>query len=86
MKEFKINAQNKTPREINRTLKEKAPENDCIMIENPNAMHYMVAGLSEPVDVVINGSAGYFAATMIHGARVHITGNAGGLVPSRQHD
>ncbi len=65
MKEFKINAQNKTPREINRTLKEKAPENDCIMIENPNAMHYMVAGLSEPVDVVINGSAGYFAATMI---------------------
>ncbi len=77
MKEFKINAQNKTPREINRILKEKAPENDCIMIENPNAMHYMVAGLSEPVEVVINGSAGYFAATMIHGARVHITGNAG---------
>lgn len=77
MQEFKINAQQKTPRELNRALKQAAPENDRILIENPNAMHYMAAGLTEPVEVVIDGSAGYFAGTMIHGARVHINGNAG---------
>ncbi len=77
MKEFKINAQQKTPREINRAIKQASQENDRIIIENPNAMHYLIAGLSKPVDVVVDGSAGYFAATMIHGARVHINGNAG---------
>lgn len=77
MNQFKINAQNKTPREINRTVKQKAKEKDSIVIENPNAMHYLVAGLTEEVEVVIDGSAGYFAGTMIHGAHVHITGNAG---------
>jgi methylamine---glutamate N-methyltransferase subunit B len=77
MQEFKINAQQKSSRELNRAIKKAAPENDRIIIENPNAMHYMAAGLTEPVDVVIDGSAGYFAGTMIHGAKVHINGNAG---------
>jgi methylamine---glutamate N-methyltransferase subunit B len=77
MQELKIDAQNKTPRELNRTIKQAATEKDRIVIENPNAMHYLLAGLTEPVEVVIDGSAGYFAATMIHGARVHINGNAG---------
>lgn len=77
MKEFKINAQNITPRELNRTIKKAAKDTDRIIIENPNAMHYMVAGLTESAEVVIDGSAGYFAGTMIHGAKVHINGNAG---------
>lgn len=77
MQELRINAKQKTPRELNRTIKQAAKENDRIVIENPNAMHYLAAGLTESVKVVIDGSAGYFVATMIHGARVHITGNAG---------
>jgi glutamate synthase domain-containing protein 3 len=77
MQEFKINAQQKTPRELNRAIKEAAKENERIVIENPNAMHYIAAGLTRPVEVVIDGSAGYFVGTMIHGARVHINGNAG---------
>lgn len=77
MQEFKINAQQKTSRELNRAIKKAAPENDRIIIENPNAMHYIAAGLTESVDLVIDGSAGYFVGTMIHGARVHINGNAG---------
>lgn len=77
MKEFKINALEKSPRELNRAIKKAAEENDRIIIENPNAMHYIAAGLIKPVDVVIDGSAGYFVGTMIHGARVHINGNAG---------
>ena len=77
MQEFKIDANQKTPREVNQSLKQAATENDQITIENPNAMHYLVAGLTEPIEVIIDGSAGYFVGTMIHGARVHINGNAG---------
>jgi methylamine---glutamate N-methyltransferase subunit B len=77
MQEFKIDANQKTPREVNRSLRQAASENDHITIENPNAMHYLAAGLIEPVEVIIDGSAGYFVGTMIHGARLHINGNAG---------
>ncbi len=77
MQEFEINANHKTPREINQAIKKSAKENDKIIITNPNAMHYMAAGLTEPVEVLIDGSAGYFVGTMIHGAKIHINGNAG---------
>lgn len=75
--EFIIDAQNKTPRNVNRSLKECAKDYKKIVIKHPGAMHYIAAGLTEPVDVFIDGSAGYFAGTMIHGARIHINGNAG---------
>jgi methylamine---glutamate N-methyltransferase subunit B len=77
MQEFKIDANHKSSREVNSALKSSARENDRVIIENPNAMHYLAAGLTEPVEVVIDGSAGYFVGTMIHGARIHIKGNAG---------
>lgn len=77
MREIEIDANSKKPREINRTIKKAAKEYDRIIIKNPNAMHYMLAGLTDPVEVVIDGSAGYFAGTMINGAKVHITENAG---------
>jgi glutamate synthase domain-containing protein 3 len=77
MQEFKIDANHKSPREVNSALKSSAKENDRVIIENPNAIHYLAAGLTEPVEVVVDGSAGYFVGTMIHGARIHIKGNAG---------
>ncbi len=77
MQEFIIDAHQKTPREINRNLKQSAKKYGRITIKNPDAMHYMAAGLTEPVEVLIDGSAGYFAGTMIHGAKIHINGNAG---------
>ena len=40
-------------------------------------MHYLAAGLVEPVELIIDGSAGYFVGTMIHGAKIHINENAG---------
>lgn len=77
MREIEIDANSKEPREINRAVKEAAKEYDRIILKNPNAMHYMLAGLTDSVEIVIDGSAGYFAGTMIDGARVHITENAG---------
>ncbi|MDI6643426.1 MAG: GXGXG domain-containing protein [Methanobacteriaceae archaeon] len=77
MREIEIDANNKEPRYINKKIKEAATQYDRIIIKNPNAMHYLVAGLTEPVEVVIDGSAGYFVGTMIHEAKIHIKGNAG---------
>ncbi|MDZ4170992.1 MAG: GXGXG domain-containing protein [Methanobacteriaceae archaeon] len=77
MREIEIDAQSKTPREINRALKAMAKEYDRIIIKNPNAKHYLVAGLTDDVEVVIDGSAGYFVGTMVHGTRIKINGNAG---------
>jgi len=72
-----IDANGKTPREVNSKLKKLARENDKIIIKNPNAMHYLAAGLTGEVEVIIDGSAGYFAGTMIHGPIIEIKGNAG---------
>lgn len=77
MSEFVINAEHQPPREINRAIKKAACEYDKVTIKNPNAMHYLAAGLVEPIELVIDGSAGYFAGTMIHGAKIHIKENAG---------
>ncbi|MBU4534642.1 MAG: GXGXG domain-containing protein [Euryarchaeota archaeon] len=77
MREIEIDAESKTPREINRDLKTLAEEYDRIIIKNPNAKHYLSAGLTTPVEVIIDGSAGYFAGTMIHQASIKIKGNAG---------
>lgn len=77
MREIEIDAESKTPREINRDLKTLAKEYDRIIIKNPNAKHYLSAGLTTPVEVIIDGSAGYFAGTMIDQASIKIKGNAG---------
>ena len=77
MSEFIINAEHQPPREVNRAIRKAATEYNKITIKNPNAMHYIAAGLVDPVELVIDGSAGYFAGTMIHGAKIHIRENAG---------
>jgi glutamate synthase domain-containing protein 3 len=77
MREAIIDAGSKTPREVNRAIKSLAADHDRIIVKNPNAMHYIGAGLTGDVELIIDGSAGYFAATMIHGPRVRINGNAG---------
>jgi glutamate synthase domain-containing protein 3 len=77
MSEFIINAEHQPPREVNRAIKKAATKNGKITIKNPNAMHYLAAGLIDPVEIIIEGSAGYFAGTMIHGAKIHIKENSG---------
>ena len=77
MKEYVIDAKNMDEKELNRTIKQQAPSHDRIIINNPESGHNICAGLSEEVDIQINGSAGYFVGTMVNGAKIHITGNAG---------
>ena len=77
MKEYVIDAKNMDEKELNRTIKQQAPSHDRIIINNPESRHNICAGLTEEVDIQINGSAGYFVGTMVNGANIHITGNAG---------
>jgi len=80
MEAVRIDAQNMTPKELNRELKEKAKRYKKIIILNPNAKHYIAAGLVADVVVEIEGSAGYFLGTMIHGPKITLKGNAGWYV------
>ena len=76
MSEYIINAKDLGEKELNRTIKEQAPNHDKIIINNPESRHNICAGLSEDVEIEINGSAGYFVGTMVNGAKIHINGNA----------
>lgn len=40
-------------------------------------MHYIAAGLEGEIEVIIDGSAGYYTATMAHGPRISVKGSAG---------
>ena len=77
MKEYIINAKDMEEKELNRAIKEQAAHHDKLIINNPESRHNICAGLSEDVDIEINGSAGYFVGTMVNGPKIHINGNAG---------
>ena len=77
MKEYVINAENMDEKELNRAIKEHAAAYDKLIIDNPESRHNICAGLSEDVEIQINGSAGYFVGTMVNGPKIHINGNAG---------
>lgn len=44
---------------------------------NPGSKHSLAPAIFDPVRITIEGSVGYFGATMGDGARFHITGRAG---------
>ena len=80
MKVFEIDAEELTPREINSQVKEAAAQYDKIIIRNPNAKHYLVAGVTEDVEIELDGSVGYFGGCMCDGPKIKINGNAGWFV------
>lgn len=77
MKEHIIDAKDMDEKELNRTIKEHAVYYDKLIINNPESRHNICAGLTEEVNIEINGSAGYFVGTMVNGSKIHINGNAG---------
>ena len=77
MKEYVIDANNMSEKELNRTIKEQASFHDKLIIENPDSRHNICAGLTEGVSIEINGSVGYFVGTMVNEPKIHVKGNAG---------
>lgn len=77
MKKYVIDAKNMDEKELNRSIKEHAVDYDKLIIENPQSRHNIAAGVTEDVEIEINGSAGYFIGTMIDGPKIHVKNNAG---------
>jgi len=48
-----------------------------VVVENPGAKHSLAVGLLARCRITINGSLGYFGATLGDGPEIHITGRVG---------
>jgi len=66
-----------TVTELNERVREIAAAGSDVRIVNPAARHHLVIGVMDPVTIEIDGTAGYFAASLCDGPDVHITGSAG---------
>ena len=64
-------------RELNRRLRELAADGTEVVILNPEARHNISVGILNRCKIDIQGSVGYFAASMIDGPEVIIDGNSG---------
>src|SRR2546430_10781526 len=75
---FVIDGADKDTRHINVALRKASAEGYReIRLLNPGSKHSLAVAIFEPVHITIEGSVGYFGATMLDGAHVHITGRAG---------
>jgi glutamate synthase domain-containing protein 3 len=61
-------------KEINRLLKRCKGK---VKLLNPNSAHFLAAGLCKNLTVEIDGSAGYYLGTCMHGPSIWVRGNAG---------
>lgn len=73
-----LDCEGKTTREINREIHRliETGEKELTLL-NPRARHNLAVAILRPVGIVIEGSAGYYAAGMIDGPAVEIRGSAG---------
>mgnify|MGYP001258914726 CR=1 FL=1 len=72
-----LDASQQTARQLNRRIKKLARRGEEINILNPRALHNIAVGVLRPCKIHIDGSVGYYAATMLDGPEVTIVGNAG---------
>lgn len=63
--------------EANRLIRAYGEQGESVELTNPDARHHIGVGLTSPIDVVVRGSAGYFAAGLCDGPRFEIEGNVG---------
>lgn len=77
MSEYTIDAKNMEEKDLNRSIKEHALDYNKLIIKNPQSRHNIAAGVTEEIEIEIDGSAGYFIGTMIDGPKIHVKNNAG---------
>ncbi|MFN0302403.1 MAG: protein glxC [Burkholderiales bacterium] len=64
-------------RALNQFLHRKLNGTKHVRVTNPDGAHSIAVGVDAPIDITIDGHAGYYAAGMNKQARVTIHGNAG---------
>ncbi len=64
-------------REANELIRKYGSAGENVTIVNPDARHHIGVGLTDPITVHVQGSAGYFCAGLTDGARFEVDNNVG---------
>lgn len=72
-----LDAASLTTRELNRRIKDLAAAGQDAVVVNPAAKHNIAVGVLHPCRIRVEGSVGYYSASMLDGPEVEIEGNAG---------
>lgn len=64
-------------RDLNRFLHGELNDIQRVRVKNPNGAHAIAVGVDAPIEITIEGHAGYYAGGMNKQARIIIDGNAG---------
>ncbi|MGI8725368.1 MAG: hypothetical protein ACR2J1_08475 [Methyloceanibacter sp.] len=77
-KRAEIDADNMTPNAINLRIRELMQDGyGTIVIRNPGAKHSMAVGILNRLNLIIDGSLGYFGLGLLDGPNVRIAGRVG---------
>jgi glutamate synthase domain-containing protein 3 len=77
-KRAEIDASNMPEREVNLRLRELMADGyGTIVIKNPGAKHSIAVGILNRLNLIIDGSLGYFGCGLIDGPNVRIAGRVG---------
>ena len=77
-KRTEIDCDGKTVTEVNSSIRELMNEGyGTIVLQNPRGMHSLGVGILSKLNLIIEGSTGYFAVGLIDGPNVRISGRVG---------
>lgn len=77
-KHAEMDAQSMTPREINARIRALMKSgHGSITVKNPGAKHSVAVGILNRLNLVLDGSLGYFGCGLLDGPNVKITGRVG---------
>src|SRR5262249_60223890 len=77
-KRAEIDASNMPSREVNLRIRELMQDGyGTIVIKNPGARHSIAVGMLNRLNLIIEGSLGYFGLGLIDGPNVRISGRVG---------
>lgn len=73
-----VDCQDKTIRQVNRAIRETVAGGErCLRVTHPDARHNLAVALLQPIEIMIDGSVGYYCGGMGDGPRLDIAGSAG---------
>jgi glutamate synthase domain-containing protein 2 len=64
-------------RQANERIRECGSAGEDVTVVNPDARHHIGVGLTDPINVHVQGSAGYFCAGLSDGAHFQVDNNVG---------
>jgi glutamate synthase domain-containing protein 3 len=77
-KRTEVDADGKTTTQVNRRIRDLMAEGyGTIVIKNPRGMHSLGVGILNRLNLIIDGSTGYFSTGLIDGPNVRINGRVG---------